>query len=414
MKTKIPYKWELVIWLFIAFFFNQADRQVFNVLLLDIQNDLGLTSKAMGLVGTSLILVNGLFLPVAGILGDRVSKKWILVAALAIWSTATMFTGLTMTLPGLIMLRSVATGGGEAFYAPSANKLISENHPVESRATALSVHQSALYTGFIISGVAAAALAAAMGWRKVFFLFGGLGILLAALMAWRIHPDKVEKSSEPVGSLIRGGLRAFFTSPTAWMLALACAGFNFAGQAFLVWMPTCLHDTLGLDTVKSAFDASFYPQTASICGVLIGARLADRNVGRQPKSRMIVQTAGFVLGAPFLFLIGVGSTEFVLCLAMVGYGLFKGMYDSNLFAAVYDVVDAKYSAMATSFILMFSFLIACTSPLLLGVLKPAIGLAGGMKLMSVVYLASAIPLLIAIIYTFDKERRSKYENVHEN
>ena len=90
MKKLIPYKWELVFWLFIAFFFNQADRQIFNVLLLDIQNDLGLTPDKMGLVGTALILVNGLLLPVAGLLGDRISKKWILVGALLLWSTATM------------------------------------------------------------------------------------------------------------------------------------------------------------------------------------------------------------------------------------------------------------------------------------------------------------------------------------
>ena len=146
MKKLIPYKWELVLWLFIAFFFNQADRQIFNVLLLDIQNDLGLTPDKMGLVGTALILVNGLLLPVAGLLGDRISKKWILVGALLLWSTATMLTGLSTGLPALILLRSVATGGGEAFYTPSANKLISENHPVETRATALSVHQAALYT----------------------------------------------------------------------------------------------------------------------------------------------------------------------------------------------------------------------------------------------------------------------------
>ncbi|MBQ7268419.1 MAG: hypothetical protein IJS62_01005 [Bacteroidales bacterium] len=52
MKKLLPYKWELVFWLFIAFFFNQADRQIFNVLLLDIQSDLGLSSSQMGLVGT--------------------------------------------------------------------------------------------------------------------------------------------------------------------------------------------------------------------------------------------------------------------------------------------------------------------------------------------------------------------------
>ena len=183
MKKGIPYKWELVIWLFIAFFFNQADRQIFNVLLLDIQRDLGLTPDKMGLVGSSLLLVNGILVPIAGILGDRVNKKWLLAGSLLLWSTATMLTGLSMGLPALILLRSVATGGGEAFYTPSANKIISENHPEETRATALSIHQSALYVGFIVSGVIATVIAKAYGWRHSFFLFGGFGIALAIILA---------------------------------------------------------------------------------------------------------------------------------------------------------------------------------------------------------------------------------------
>ena len=398
-----PYKWELVFWLFLAFFFNQADRQIFNVLLLDIQHDLGLTADKMGLVGTALILVNGLLLPVAGILGDRISKKWILVGALLLWSTATALTGLSMGLPALILLRSVATGGGEAFYSPSANKLISENHSEETRATAISIHQTALYLGFILSGVIAAVVAKSLGWRSAFFIFGGCGILLAALMAWRIHSDMAGKTAEPVGPLVKSGLKAFFTSPTACLLAFACAGFQFSGQAFLMWMPACLQETFSLDATAAAFDSSFYPQAASILGVLFGARMADRHVIRQPKARLRVQTVGLILGAPFLMLVGAGKTLPIVCAAMVGYGLFKGMYDSNLFAAVYDVIDPRYRAMATSFMMMFSYLVACVSPWLLGALKPAIGLTGGMTLMGVICLVSAIPLILAQRLTFEKD-----------
>ena len=189
MKWKIPYKWELVFWLFVAFFFNQADRQIFNVLLLDIQHDLGLDPSQMGLVGTALILVNGLLLPLAGLAGDRLSKKWVITCALLFWSIATMLTGLSAGLPALILLRSIATGGGEAFYTPSANKLISENHPETTRATALSVHQAALYLGFIISGVIATAIAGLWGWRKAFYVFGGAGVVLALILACRLRPD---------------------------------------------------------------------------------------------------------------------------------------------------------------------------------------------------------------------------------
>ena len=406
MKKLIPYKWELVLWLFIAFFFNQADRQIFNVLLLDIQNDLGLTPDKMGLVGTALILVNGLLLPVAGLLGDRISKKWILVGALLLWSTATMLTGLSTGLPALILLRSVATGGGEAFYTPSANKLISENHPVDTRATALSVHQAALYTGFIISGVIATTISGLWGWRHAFYLFGGAGVVLALILAWRIRPDAApasEAAPEPVGRLMKDGLKAFFTSPTALLLAIAGAGFQFSGQGFLLWMPTCLQDGFGVSATRAAFDASFYPQLASICGVLLGARLADRYVGKHFRARLWVQAAGFLAGAPFFYWIGAATTETLACAAMAGYGFFKGFYDSNIFASIYDVIDPRYRAMATSFILMFSLIIASASPYLLGVLKPVMGLSGGMKLMSGVYLLSVVPILAAIFFTSRKE-----------
>ena len=403
MKKLFPYKWELVFWLFIAFFFNQADRQIFNVLLLDIQHDLGLTPDKMGLVGTALILVNGLLLPVAGLLGDRISKKWIIVGALLLWSTATALTGLSMGLPALILLRSVATGGGEAFYSPSANKLISENHDESTRATAISIHQAALYLGFIVSGVIAAVVAKSWGWRTAFFVFGGCGIVLAALMAWRIHPDHAARSKEPVGKLLGGGLKAFFSSPTAWLLALACAGFQFSGQAFLMWAPAYLQEGFAMDSTRAAFDASFFPQLFSIIGVLLGARLADRNVGKHYSARLWVQTAGLLLGAPFFYLIGRTGSATVVCTAMAGYGLFKGMYDSNLFAAVYDIIDPHYRSMATSFILMFSYLVACFSPWLLGFLKPAVGLSGGMMLMAAVYLASAVPLIIAARFTLKNE-----------
>ncbi|MCS2890517.1 MFS transporter [Parabacteroides faecis] len=162
-KICIPYKWELVILLWIAFFFNQADRQIFNVVLPMIRDDLNLTDADMGLVASVLTLVYGLLVPVAGLLGDKISKKKIIIVSLVVWSGATLLTGISTTLIELIFLRSIATGGGEAFYSPSANAVISENHGENTRATALSIHQTALYIGIISSGYIAGALAEIYG-----------------------------------------------------------------------------------------------------------------------------------------------------------------------------------------------------------------------------------------------------------
>ena len=247
-------------------------------------------------------------------------------------------------------------------------------------------------------------VAKSWGWRSSFFLYGGCGVVLAGIMALRLRPDRTSGEQEPVKHLIGGGLKAFFSCRTAWFLTLAFAGFQFSGHAFLMWGPAYLQDVFSLDSTRAAFDASFYPQVASIFGVMAGARFADSHVGSQPKSRIRVQAIGLALGGPFLVMVGGGKTLPVVCAAMAGYGLFKGIYDSNLFAAIYDVIDPRYRAMATSFMMMFSNIIASLSPWLLGVLKPAIGLSGGLMLMGGVLLVSSIPLIIAGRYTFLRVR----------
>ncbi len=409
MKYKIPYKWELIFWLFLAFFLNQADRQVFNVLLLDIQRDLGLTMADMGLVSTILTLFYGCLVPIAGLMGDKISKKYIIIIALIIWSTGTLLTGFSSTLFALILLRSIATGGGEAFYSPSANALIGENHGPDTKATALSIHQTALYLGFIFSSIIATAIAKAYGWRNAFLIFGGAGIILAFILMWRLKPDKVlaSKKEHKEKIQISDAIRAFFKSPTAILLTIGCAGLQFVGTAFYTWMPTYLQDPEGfaLDRTRAAFDATFYFQAASIIGVLLGARIGDKYVKRISNMRGWVQVAGFVLGAPFVYIMAKSTNIITVDAALFGFGLFKGIYDSNMFASLYEVIEAKYSAAATSFMLMIGFIVGSVSPYLLGVLGPQMGLSNGLAMMSVVYFLSAVPCLIATLFTINKEKR---------
>jgi sugar phosphate permease len=111
----LPYKWEMIVLLWFAFFINQVDRQIFNVVLPAIKAELNLTDSNMGLISSILILVYGM-------------------------------------LVHLIFLQSIATGGGEAFYSPSANARISEHHD-KTRATAMSIHQTALLLTLAFAGM---------------------------------------------------------------------------------------------------------------------------------------------------------------------------------------------------------------------------------------------------------------------
>ncbi len=109
------YRWELLLLLWIAFFLNQADRQVFSVVLPLIKADLQISDAHLGLIASSLIWTYGLLVPVAGFIGDRWSRKTIIGSSLLFWSIATLTTGISTSLIQFIGLRGIATGGGEAF-----------------------------------------------------------------------------------------------------------------------------------------------------------------------------------------------------------------------------------------------------------------------------------------------------------
>ena len=110
--THKHYKWEVLALLWMAYLLNQADRQVFNTVLPQIQESLGIGDTEVGLIATIFNFCYALMVPFGGMAGDRLSRKWVTTIAILFWSVATMFTGLATGVVMLILLRSVATGGG--------------------------------------------------------------------------------------------------------------------------------------------------------------------------------------------------------------------------------------------------------------------------------------------------------------
>jgi sugar phosphate permease len=404
-KYILPYKWELVVLLWCAFFFNQADRQVFNVVLPLIQNDLKLSYAQMGLVASILTLVYGCFVPIAGVVGDRYNKKSIIVISLLIWSCATLFTGISTTLIELILLRSIATGGGEAFYAPSANTLISDYHE-KTKAVALSIHQTSLYVGIIFSGYIAGYIADLYGWRKSFFIFGGFGIFLALILFIRLrNSPSGNVVALPIGKrkTIKETILLFFKNPTAILLTIAFAGMQFVGVGFITWMPTFLHKKFNFSLARSGFDATFYHHIAAFAGVLAGAWLGDALSKKYVRARPVIQMAGLFLGAPFIYIMSKSNSYLIIYTALTLFGFCRGIYDSNLFASLYDVVEIPYRSAATGIMLMFAFIVGSTSPYIIGVLEPSLGLSDGLAFLSLIYIFSAICILIAILFYYAKD-----------
>jgi MFS family permease len=230
------YRWELLALLSCAFFFHQGDRAIFGVVLPALKTDLQLSDSQLGMAGSVLFATLAVLMPLTGYLGDVGSRKWIVTASVAGWSLATMLTGTVRGLPGLIAFRSVATAGGESFYAPAAYSLLAQAHQ-RTRALAMSVHQAALYLGVIASGFLGGYVAERWGWRSAFYVFGGCGVVVGMVMAFRLRnsPREGAPSGPTSGKLtVREAFGALFRSPTALLLTVGFTAIVFVNNAYAV------------------------------------------------------------------------------------------------------------------------------------------------------------------------------------
>ena len=395
--------WELLIILWFAFFLNQADRQIFNVTMPLIKADLGLSDAECGLIASSLIWTYGLLVPIAGFFGDIFSRRNILVCCILFWSASIFLTGFASELISFILFLGIATGGAEAFYAPAANAMLSEKY-VKNRAFALSIHQTSIYVGIILSGIIAGYIGEHMGWRFSFNIFGLAGIIVAVFLLILVKNEKqVEKTSiHKIKRSLKEAVKVF-EKPTVIMLTLAFACMVFVNVGYLTWMPLFLVEKFNISVTYAGFSSLIYHHVGAFVGVLIGSRFSDRLALKDPRKRLILQTVALLGGAPFIFLMGFGDSQWVIYTALALFGVMRGIYDSNIFASLYEVVKPSVRSSATGFMLMFAFLMGAFAPLLLGILKPTLGLAVSFSSLSLLYVAGAGFIFLAVKFFFKKD-----------
>ncbi|NGM60870.1 MFS transporter [Sphingobacterium sp. SGG-5] len=399
------FNWEFIVLLWFAFFFNQADRQVFNIALPAVRDDLGLNDVQLGLIASAFILAIGVFVPIAGYVGDRFSKKTVILLSLLIWSSATFFTGFSGGFLILIILRSIV-GGSEAFYAPAANALIGEKFK-SNLGHAMAIHQTALYAGIIGSGIIGGYLTEHYGWRMVFYIFGGIGIVLFILMFLRLE-DGVARSKEQKVTLL-DGIKNLAANRTAVLLTSAFTCMVFVNVGYLTWTSTFLHEKFDLGLTEAGFSSMFYHHAFAFVGVMVAGKLSDRLAGKNAGGRLKIQAWALLLGAPFIFLMGLGTDLPVVYVGLSIFGLFRGMYDSNIYASLFSVVDEKIRASVASAMIMCSYIIGSLAPVVLAYFKVGFGLTNGLASLSLFYVLGSVLIFIALKFTFKKDRNVALE-----
>ncbi len=394
------YAWAVVFMLWWISFFNYADRQaIFSVFpLLGKEMDLTLDDK--GLLGSSFAFVYGAGALFAGMVVDRIRRKTAILGGLQVWSVICAATALSKNFSTLLFFRA-AEGLGETFYYPASTSLLSDYHGKATRSRALGLHQTSVYIGTIAGGFLAGRIALHYGWRGSFVFFGGLGMLLGVFLHFFLRePPRgaAEESTQPVQQrlpLLDTILLILHTPAVlCFMLAFACS--NYVAMVLLAWMPEYLNTRFELRLDWAGLGATGPPQLASMLGAPLGGWLADIWRSRRTSGRALVQALAVFACAPFVFLCGQTLSLGLLFFALTCWGFFKGFYDANIFASVFDVVPPAARGTVAGFMNTFGWLLGgATAPYVVGKLGTAYGLGPAIGSAAAAYLAAGCLLLAA-------------------
>ena len=422
MKDRGTYKWVVLALLSCAFFFHQADRALFGLLTVPIQAELGLTDVQIGWINTVLSWTLAGMAFIAGPVGDRLSRKWIITVSLISWSLMTFMMGfvgdwtvLGVFIPAyfvVMFFRSIATGVGESFYGPCYPPLIATYHR-ETRSIALSIHQGSLYFGLMTSGVITAwALGFLGSWRHVFMAFGGAGFLLGVLFIFvlRDAPKSVAQDAAAADTGFLAGVKFFFRTPTAICAMAGFVAIVFVNNAYLFWAPKYMVMKFGTSVGEAGAQTMLWHHLLAFAAILAGGVLTDRFVRRMPRFRIGFQMLAMLCGAPCLVAVGVVPSAAAMVAMTAAYGVFRGFFEVNTHATLFDVVPPQFRSTSVGIFTVFAFLFGGLSGIVMGALSQRYGVRGfelGFCIMGAAYVVGAALMAVAFFFTFRKDRTAE-------
>lgn len=418
------YKWWVLALLGGAYFFHQADRAIFGVLTPEIQSELGLTDLQLGWINFALSWTIAVVTPLAGFVAARMSGKALITASLLFWSAATCLIGLVgevWTIGGMaisafalmLMLRALAVGGGESFYGPAAMALLAAYHR-STRSLAFSVHQAALYLGLMLSGFLVAVMLGLLGtWRHVFMAFGLCGFVLGVIFVFALKDAPVEtEATVPSRPSLMRSLRAFFGNPSALLATSGFVAIVCANNAYLFWgvkfaVLKFTGDGLTLASAKTA--TMLWHHVFAFGAILLGGAVTDRMVRRHPRFRLGFQIVSLLGGAVVLVWLGFAPDWNAFLVAGALYGVFRGFFEVNTHASVFDVIAPEFRSFAVGCMLLIAFTVGgVISGWAMGALSRAYGLRGfeiGFAATGIAYALAAVLMSVSFFFTFDRDRR---------
>ncbi|MBX2953033.1 MAG: MFS transporter [Leadbetterella sp.] len=401
MRNSRFYPWVVVGLLWVVALLNYMDRQMLSTMREAMQADISELQKAeaFGVLMAVFLYIYGLMSPVAGVIADRVNRKWLIVASLFVWSAVTYSMGMAVNYDQLLVLRAIM-GFSEALYIPAALAMIADYHTGSTRSLAVGIHMTGLYMGQALGGFGAT-VAHEYGWHSAFHWFGIAGVGYALILALFLHE---KKRVIPVGSGAVGpakipflkGLAGLFSMTAFWVILFYFAAPSLPGWATKNWLPTLFADSLGIPMAEAGPLSTITIAVSSFAGVILGGILSDRWVAANVRGRIFTSAIGLGLTIPSLILLGMGDSFITVVGSAILFGVGFGMFDANNMPILCQFIPSRLRATAYGFLNMAGVFSGALVTQVLGRFKDDGHFGAGFSILSVIVAAALILQLMVL------------------
>ena len=351
----------LVVAIFLAALNLRAALASVPPLVHTIQDDLGLTSAAAGLLTTVPVLCMGLFAPVSQRLAHRIGREATVAVALVL-----LAVGLLMRLAGdvlpVLLLSTLLPGIGIALCGTVLPGIVKEFFPGRSGAMT-GLYLLAMMVGATAASALSVPLADALGsWQRSLAVWSGLAVV--GLVGWLPVARRVNDRDDPPDVAPRTALP--WRSGTARLMATFMALQSLGFYTQLAWIPPS-YEARGW----SARDAGLLLAVWSIVQLVSGVggpALADRVRDRRP----LVGAAVLLTVVGTLGIAAAPTAAPWLWVALMGLGQGAG-FSLGLVKLVDYAPTPAASARLSAMVFLVSYSLASTGPFLFGAVRDATG-----------------------------------------
>jgi MFS family permease len=360
MKAQSKYRWYVVAIFFLFMLLHQSDKLLIGPLTTPIMKEFGINRAQMGFITTGALLIGAVFYPLWGYLYDRYARAKLLALASLIWGSTTWISAIAPTYPAFLATRAT-TGIDDSSY-PGLYSMISDYFLPSVRGKIYGLLELTMPVGYLLGMILGLFLGGAIGWRGVFYITGGLGIALAAVIFFSVREPQRGQSEPETADLEQlktyrfnwEAARNLFTKPSLRILFIQGFFGVFPWNVITYWFFNYLETERGYNS-NQVFITMLVAVLVLAAGYPVGGALGDYFFRRTPRGRAYVAMAGVLIGAVLLTItLNIPIRQQILFMVLLAVtALFIPFAAPNVISTVYDITlpEVRSSALSVQYLI---------------------------------------------------------------